>query len=154
MSLEIFEEGVKLGSVHWGDHVSGAEPTNYLEINRLFVDAEEFIRALASLPHDRCATADLHHHRWCCQPTAEFKTSLIAGAIEWDPMGKLMVLRIGSIPFSRRNFLAFVRWLAAQQPWDRRFRPLRPDNETKERFRQLMALAERMAVATPEVSGT
>lgn len=139
------------GNVHWGDHLDGVEPINFIELDGDVVfDAEQLIRELAGLPHDSAATAELVKYNWCCKPylaRGKSRLELVFDAIQWDPDGDPAVLKLGRMEFSRQNFLALMKWLSAQPAWDPEegFRPLNLDADQRRKFQELLRLAERMA---------
>lgn len=105
------------GTVHLDQHVIDCKPRNYFSTNNLLVDAEELLTVLASLSPHRQWSADLHHFVWCCTPVAGMpQTTLVAGAVEWSPHSEV-VLRIGTIPFSREDMRGFLRWLHREIDW-------------------------------------
>lgn len=116
MSLIIKERDTVWGEVHFGEHHGLQQPTHYLWFTSQFqdnlrggllVDAEEFIRAIASLPHDRPMKKDLTHFLAGDKPQPP--VTLVYNAIEWNPKSQ-HVLHIGSIPFTVNNTRAFLDW--------------------------------------------
>lgn len=123
MYFKVVDEKIKglvWGEIHWGQHVAGPKPHNYILFGGMMADVEEFLAVLISLPPHRQWSADLHHFVWCCTPVAGMpQTTLVADAVKWTPQSDI-VLYINTIPFSKENARIFFRWLLKQVAWVQR----------------------------------
>lgn len=159
MSLEIVEkigeEKRVRGEVHFGEHTV-MQPTHYLLFTGsfrgdlrggLFVNAEQLIRSIVSLPHDRSIKRDLRH--FFGRDELYQPTTLVCNAIEWNPR-KHHVLNIGSIPFTvstLKNFLDWFRYTTKPQwvdgfygtPSSRPFTFTSEEKQGFEDFREFLA---------------
>lgn len=115
--------GKEVGHLHWGDHVSTEEgvvkPRNYIEVARFVFDAEEVVRKLLECERYEPRTASMMHHR-CCSPVLEGtpEADQVEDALQWNPEGIPYILRIANVPFTRRDFTAFLTWATRLPTWN------------------------------------
>lgn len=139
------------GCVDWGDHASGAEPMNYLEIEDLLLRAEEVIRLLIGCQMDESTETSLIHYRCGCseaQPGPQ--PGPIPKTFRWDPRADRWVLQLYTLRFDRDRFLRLLLWIEGQEAWHPdSFRPLDITYHERAQFEELKRASERMASSAP-----